>query len=346
MTEHKKLITFINKFKVAEKPFTHLSSKSPAVALRIPSEHIDDFYKLYNNTINKPKYQLLYISECNLSDFAPLKVDIDIKANIADKRLYTNDELMKFIGKYVKMTLSIVDVKDEFNVVITEKLNSTEQNSGCHKDGFHLLFPELVVNHNTALFIREQVLKQGIIKKVFKTIVPINSEDDILDKCVIKQVNWPMIGSIGKPNSTTVYTISSILHFNTKGKVVNIIEHTTIPNISKYLSIRNKEENAFINNQFKQILNPLVKVKLPQGPIGPQGPAGPNNTDLSKVRFLLSILSDVRTTDYSCWLQVGWCLYLILLNYMMISYSFLKDVQRNILKKNVIKSGVKQKDRV
>jgi len=317
LDHYKKLITFIKKYKVAEKPYTHLSSKDPAGAFRIPDDKVKKFNDYYNKVISFPKHPFLYILETNPLNFAPLKVDIDIKAkNINNERLYTQEELTKFIQRFVKLVNSIVDIKHNFNVVITEKPQATKL-INQYKDGFHLLFPELVVNHNTALFIREQALKQKIIEKTFKSTPPDNPPSEILDKCIIKQNNWPMIGSIGKPDSVITYTISKIIKFNYKTvKVIDIISYKDIPHLTEYLSIRNKEENVFINDQFKQLLEPQPAqvAQAPQLDLQP-AQAPPNYyqavENLPKVRFLVSILSANRAAEYNQWIQVGWCLHSI-----------------------------------
>ena len=308
---YKKLLSFLKKYKVSEKPYTHLSCKDPAGAYRIPDDQIKKFHQLYDTVVKLPKSPLTYILETNPETYAPLKIDIDLKTTVKpEQRLYTQEELMFFLKKYIKLLVSIVDVKHNFNVVITEKPQPTHKPDNCYKDGFHVLFPDIIVNHDTAFFIREQVLKQKIIEKSFKSITPINPASDIIDKCIIKQNNWPMINSIGKPDSTLVYTISHILQYNTKGKVINMIDYHTIPNISEYLSIRNKSENVFINEQFKQLLNPPIRQKtIVSRPRQQNPPEYTELEDLSKVRYLVSILSPERATDYSQWIQVGWCLH-------------------------------------
>lgn len=304
----KKLSTFLKKYKVSEKPYTHLSCGDPYGAYRIPEEYIEKFHELYEKVINMPK--IMYILETNLEKYAPIKIDIDIKSlhKNDEERLYTQDELLKFIGKYIKLLSSLINIENDFNVVITEKERpSQKDNNGqiMYKDGFHIIIPEIVIDHETAFFIRDQVLKKKIIDKVFKSISIINDSTDVLDKCIIKQNNWPLIGSVGKPNSINVYSISKILNYNSKCKLIDEIDKKSIKNISSYLSIRNKTENAFINDQFKPLLQPIIIKKKENNLNNVNNNV---NADLSKVKFLISILSKERATEYNSWIQVAWCL--------------------------------------
>ena len=57
-----------------------------------------------------------------------------------------------------------------FNCFITEKPAPSPDGESKYKDGFHILIPELMVSKAYKIFLIQQILKRGIMSKIFRNL--------------------------------------------------------------------------------------------------------------------------------------------------------------------------------
>ena len=235
----------------------------------------------------------------------------ETKITPKDKHNYTQTHVLRFLKYYLKELKNVLKLTTKFVVVVTEKDHSTKQGQ-VYKDGFHLMFPDLVTDFATQHYIRQQMLDSGVVEKVFGDLEPVNTASDIFDKAVISTVNWAMYGSKGKPENGQVYKITQIYEIDPSKKSFEVVSLTTkdlgVKSLSRYLSIRNKKINTNFSSEatevvvqswWKQQNPPRVKAE----------PKADLTLDIEIIKKLTTILSEHRATDYHEWIQVGWCLY-------------------------------------
>jgi P4 family phage/plasmid primase-like protien len=131
----------------------------------INKEDNKQFKKLYINALTDPLFNLT-ILYCQ-KDISKLIVDIDIKlpnnSGIKDgidlERFYDDKMIKYFIKLYKKAIKKYIYIKDDnsLNSILFEKPKPTIDNNYI-KDGFHLLFPNLITNSITRKAINKYVI--------------------------------------------------------------------------------------------------------------------------------------------------------------------------------------------
>jgi hypothetical protein len=88
-------------------------------------------------------------------EYGPLIIDIDLeilKEDYDEGRLYDNDMVLYIVNEYNKYLQEFLNVSNiDYKVCLLEKDNPTEKDS-VYKDGFHVMFPELVVEKKNKTF--------------------------------------------------------------------------------------------------------------------------------------------------------------------------------------------------
>ena len=86
----------------------------------------------------------------------------------------------------------VLYIVNEYNkVCLLEKDNPTEKDS-VYKDGFHVMFPELVVETKIRHLIRDKVVKQCESDNIFESFS--NTPNKIIDKAVVSYNSWFLYG--------------------------------------------------------------------------------------------------------------------------------------------------------
>ena len=171
-------------------------------------------------------------------EYGPLIIDIDLeilKEDYDEGRLYDNDMLLYIVNEYNKYLQEFLNVSNiDYKVCLLEKDTPTEKDN-VFKDGFHVMFPELVVEKKIRHLIRDKVVKQYEIDNIFKSFS--NTPDKIIDKAVVSSNSWFLYGG-KKPNGNS-YKLSKIYD-----KALNIYydhendENESDTSIINYLSIQ------------------------------------------------------------------------------------------------------------
>lgn len=123
----------------------------------IPDEKMDEFYRLYCNyvNINGP----LTITE-KMTRIGPLRVDLDFlyDGRVEDHK-HTQAMTISFVKAYMAEAARYIDIKDVTDVYVMEKSEPTfYPGKKESKSGIHLVVPEVRVNRNVELAIRNTLL--------------------------------------------------------------------------------------------------------------------------------------------------------------------------------------------
>jgi P4 family phage/plasmid primase-like protien len=282
----------------------------------------EELYQLLGFEIFKKKKKFFLIEKHK--EIGPIIIDIDLRYSkdfeLEDERIYNKDSIIKLVSIYFNEITKFLIIEDKYKkCYIHEKKKPYEYNDLLMKDGFHIIFPNIVTTPEIQFKIRENVLKSVECIELFQNLNVLNKIDDIIDERVIKSNGWFMYGCF-KPGNEP-YLLTLIL----KANINNDIEETELDenlledeNKIKLFSIRNKDkltdltpyakeveekEKEKEKQKDKQLISSKKKNSI-------QKEKRKNTTeDISLVRQFIKILSIERTEKYYLWIEVGWCLF-------------------------------------
>ena len=305
ISKFKKLSEFLAYFKVEKgQENTHTTMGKNAGSFYIPNDYLGKFYELYNRELLSGKS--IFLTERH-PKVSPIVIDIDLRFNINDEdRKYTEHHIVEMLKLYYKYFSQYLDIKEEnFKAFVFER-DKPYVSSGKTKDGIHIMFPFILVEKEVQLLVREHVIKNS--GSIVCDLSSLNPIQDIFDKAVITG-NWMMYQS-RKPNCKP-YKLTYV--FDHDLNILDIDEYPpdTLPQL---LSIRKdyeftpfkdgKEEamkselkdldEAYLKKKSKNVQKPFKKLLLDQ---------------LDIIKKLVEVLKVERADDYSSWMELGWCLY-------------------------------------
>jgi P4 family phage/plasmid primase-like protien len=335
MDEKNELEELISKYKVSKgSTFTHTSIGSPKVSLNITDDKVlDRFYTLIQRSVSDDIEQYFVEKPLNPS---PLRVDLDFrfacKMNdegevIMDRNVYyTRKNLRNIVNGYFEILNDMFDFReDTIHCFVTEKPNPVKDKNMI-KDGVHLVFPDVILEHALHHYVRESILDKANV--VFSGIYLENEYKNVVDKAIIDSNCWQIYGC-QKPSSqkyrlTAVYSLSNgqvhrdkdtyekyrdnmgslIRHLSMRKVVTDTNPKWSIkeekksciddivkklkPNIQKNRSITNSYLLSNINNTFNDMVD--------------------NDTIKLVEDIVNECLSISRADDYNQWMELGWAL--------------------------------------
>lgn len=301
------LAEFLNLHK-AEKgaEYTHTSMGAPFKgSFFIPQLDLSRFYRLYKKVIEEKTK--LHLTEKH-KDVSPIVIDLDFRFPSSDgtERKYTQEHIKKVVSYYQ------AEIREAFEgdttAYVYEKGDSGRLVKTRIKDGIHIMFPYIVLDPKDQLVMRRKVVKRVKDNEVFSDLNLANDEWDIFDEKVIDKAPWTMYGSC-KPDDTAVYKISYVFDSD--------MDTRTVPDdrqLVEILSLRNKgqeEKVSFkddsLKNEYTKLYDQWYKSKSKsKSSVSIDSAEG---IDVEKIKRLVNMLDPKRATDYSDWVELGWCLH-------------------------------------
>lgn len=159
----------------------------------IPDEKMDEFYRLYCNYVanNGP----LTITE-KMTRIGPLRVDLDFlyDGHVEDHR-HTRAMTIAFVKAYMAEAAKYVEIKDITDVFVMEKPEPTfYPGKKESKSGIHLVVPEVRVNRNIELAIRNTLLPK--MDEFFPGLDLKKDWRETYDKSPLNHTSWwALLGS-------------------------------------------------------------------------------------------------------------------------------------------------------
>lgn len=166
-------------------------------AWSISKEDYPEFIKLY--TKFSRKITSAYVERSPY--IAPYYFDIDFHTN-KQNRYYDEEfvkETIKRINKIINKYFDIDCSSDVLTSYVFEKFEPTEAKEGDYKDGFHIMWPELILDVPSRYFIYDKFMEN--IEKdnyVSEKIPHTNELGDVFDKSVI-EANGVLMYGCAKP---------------------------------------------------------------------------------------------------------------------------------------------------
>ena len=159
----------------------------------IPEEKMDDFYRLYCNHISNSGP--LTITE-KMTRIGPLRVDLDFlyDGHVEDHR-HTQAMTIAFVKAYMSEAARYVQIKDITDVFVMEKPEPTfYPGKKESKSGIHLIVPEVRVNRNIELAIRNTLLPK--MDDYFPGLEMKKDWRETYDKSPLNHTSWwALLGS-------------------------------------------------------------------------------------------------------------------------------------------------------
>lgn len=280
------------------KVHTHTSMHNPKACYFIKSSEMDVFYQLYETAILSGIE--LHITE-KRQDFYPMVVDLDFKYELeTHERKHNETHIKKIIELYVNEICNLFQIDKESEDLTSFIFERDEmyKNQGITKDGIHILFPFIISHPDAQYYIRDNILKK--IGDIIGDLGLKNQIPDIVDRTVIApNTLWLLYGSNKDRPKGNPYKLKYI--YDSHVNNVDIVEfRKQIPNLAKFLSIRDKKESELTVIKEDKIITKKKIIKKIVSTI---------DYEPNRIRELVAILSDDRADNYNQWLEVGWALH-------------------------------------
>lgn len=292
----------------------------------IPNEELPEFYRMIRKALANGV--VLHLTEKPL-DPGPMRVDIDFRfalPTIADRiRIYTKEHVDRIVSAYFAELHEYLDAPiGGFRAYIMEKTGPVEHRQKL-KDGFHIVFPDLIVTGDFQHLIRKKILDNAVA--IFDGIGTTNAPDDIVDQAIIDRNNWQMYGS-SKPGSEA-YKVTRVVGWddNTKALIemdaptsqedhLDLVPTLSMRQVGKSAVPYRVEKAQEVQEFIDKVLPSMVKQKkdkIHERVFGKIRKAGVKNTaseddfELAKI-LVKECLNPQRAENYDDWINLGWCL--------------------------------------
>ncbi len=301
VNEKIKLEQWIQQFRVSKgQPFTHTSLKGGIY--NIPIISLKSLHKLIKDSENPQ-----HLSEKHPERASSICIDFDFRQSVeSTTRIFDLDYLTKIVELY-NHHLQKMGISDQMTlmvVVLYRDSGYIDTKSNLFKDGFHVQYPNLVIDYDSQYELRLRVIED--LKKCNWMPKTTNTLEDIVDKAVISKNNWLLYGC-SKPE-LSAYKVRHVFQ--------PIDGHLTIIE-PKYTQLKWTNLLSLQLMDSKQITLtywiPTLAVIAPTIEIAKKHPKLRKTTvsksELETIKALVSILSKERADSQKTWINVGLCLH-------------------------------------
>jgi len=190
---------------------TSMNGRPAPGKFNIPETFIPDFVDSVFDAIWK-NGETLHLTETHPKNGCRLVVDVDLRFDVHNLDLnnigivYTAQDLIAIVRQYQKLIKQIYPIVDDSKLEcwVYQRMKGGYLHAKNHqiwKDGFHLLFPQVVLTYPVLHWIRTRVVEWLQEKKANDGFLDgvVNSAEEIIDETVVEKGQWLMYGTT-KPN--------------------------------------------------------------------------------------------------------------------------------------------------
>ena len=324
-TIKKSLLNFLNKHRFNNESDNELTHRSYGCFIQgnfsINKDDINTFMDLYIDAINN-NIEDLSILEIQ-KEYSPILIDIDLniyteKENY-NERLYDEKMINDIIKMYNTAIKKYLVIPEENSIWLFEKKKGRYNNDdNKFKDGYHIMYPDLVVNSELRHLIRYDVVKMCSDNNIFENFN--EPPDTIIDKAVVSSNGWFLYGS-KKPECSLSYKLSKIYNFNNNEIIYDYNINENLPNdiIIKKISIHfkhnrytkkksNKIKEEYSKDDIKAEIEKCgINTNIFNNDIIERGVDIENN--IRKAIKYSELLNPERANNYIEWINVGLALF-------------------------------------
>jgi len=269
-------------------------------------EDIDLLWLRYTALLNESRTTPGGVIRMGLSEVqeavGPLLVDIDFKWSVTKgvDRRYTREDVQKLMEIYEEVIDRYVEEPVDTVAYILEKKRPRRVDDGLVKDGFHAIFPEVVLRKDIRVRIHKDVRSCiGARTDIFMGLVEPNLKESVIDECAATN-NWLMYGS-HKRDDKYAYMLTGV--YRDHQLLDPDFDPRTDPRIFSIRGQKHKEVT------YKPNVVPLASNQNSTTTTEPHEMIHGKARDLYMCRHLLDILSPKRMEEEPLWIRVGWCLH-------------------------------------
>jgi len=318
-----KLLSFLNNHPKKENgKHTHIIyAPSPGKSYTIPNDKNEELYKLLNNSLFVKNDKISIVEK--IQDISRLVIDLDFKYKDKQRtRQYNENILNEIIKNFFSNIDTLYELSEEQKVCwVMEKENICDapQQGYKSKDGIHFLFPYIIAEKKTYRKLRELIIESDY-KCIFekeKKVPPSNTMEEIVDDSIYKGGNWFIYGS-GKPKEDMRYKLTFIKK-QSSDTLINLPIDMYIDNPLEIIKNNSVTNHTDINVVYTEMLQKKLKTKKLKNSnsmesvesieIHPAVLSTTQKHDLDMAKKLTMILSSVRASNYTEWMEVGYCLH-------------------------------------
>jgi hypothetical protein len=177
---------------------------------------------------------------------SPILIDLDFKYPAGGPliRKFTNEQIRNFVSAYAEVFHRFFEAPEEplqFFVMLKPGPEA-DATHDQHKDGVHIVCPNVTMLPDIQYAIRAYLLQSGIIERIFGTTGNVAEPVSVFDISVIHRNNWFLYGA-GKANKS-YYKLVAIYSVQNEVLESEDISSWTPAALLKTLSIRRGHENA------------------------------------------------------------------------------------------------------
>uniref|UniRef100_A0A6C0JQK6 SF3 helicase domain-containing protein n=1 Tax=viral metagenome TaxID=1070528 RepID=A0A6C0JQK6_9ZZZZ len=249
-------------------------------------QNIEEMWKIYDKLYLEDKLENQYLMESPIKEYSIFRLDIDIKpkangeSNV--KRLYITEDVKKLhlvIVETLKACISNLNIINDW-----EHCYVFEKDNWIDKDGFHLMYPNLFITHESQSTIVSQ------LNENLEDIKYFSNKNFLIDNIVNKP--WVVLGS-KKDIKSNIYKLTKL--FDSNG---NLMMNTKMTKPSDF-SIKKRSDTVFGTIRREQTKSSESR----------------NQNDIDRdyeiitEHKILENLSPSRYINYDEWVQIGIVLY-------------------------------------
>jgi len=250
-----------------------------------------DIYTTFSNSGNRLG---LGLTETQ-TDTCPLLIDIDIKTEVllGEQRIYSSNDIISLIKSYLNICKKYIHFEND-EAYIFEKPNPRLKD-GFVKDGFHIMFMNIIVSKKVHRRIHQDVKQQAKETKAYHHLLGIQNENSLIDEAIVSN-NWMIYGTVKKDDSHGYLCTRRYQD----GELYDMKGHSFSP---RYFSIQGHTLNELtdVGTNIMERVN-VVESSNDDALI----PDVLNESE--KVKILLNMLSIERCSEEPLWIRVGMCL--------------------------------------
>ena len=287
----------------------------------IPDDKINNFYKLISKAIFNKGNNISIVEKVQPITRLVIDLDFKYKDDIKERQYDENvlKSMIKDIFYHIDNCYNISENQKVCWVMEKDKVLDAPQKGYKVKDGIHFLFPYITAEKKSYQKLRDDIISEDFTE-YFKEngfIPPSNKMDEIIDNAIYKGGNWFIYGS-GKPNEIR-YSLTKIFKMSSDDNLINLPTDLYIDNpseivklnsvfhgeinvdytdhLSSKMSKTNLKNSKSIESISSEEMNPIIISN-----------ALKHDIEVAK-QLVIRCLSEERASDYSSWIEVGYCLH-------------------------------------
>ena len=290
------------------------------------------FYDLLHDYLFVKNGRALNIVEQpRLNESKPLMIDLDFQYSPEKNMMRTFEEshILKFC-KYIGETIKIFfeTSNNELRFFVTMREGPYKNNKDYHKDGIHILCPDITLVNEKQKVIRNYILKNNYLNSAFEGSGYNNPDTKVYDEAMTRKQGWFPYGE-SKAN-VVPYLLNYVFTFNVDENTwtSNSITEYSNRDLLELLSISYKiaDDTNIIKEdsqeEFKTLLNEkVIKETIVQKEINEDNTITqydlkeliintPQQEEKDFIRLLvLDCLKRERADSYEDWMRLGWVLH-------------------------------------